>query len=249
MNYNPFSIEGKQILITGASSGIGRTTSIECSKMGAKVIITGRNQERLQETYDQLTGTDHVQIIADLCTEAGINQILDSLPVIDGIVNNAGIGKIAPFQFIKSTDLMEIFNTNFFSAVSVTQQLVKKKKLGKNGSIVFVSSIDGPVTTHVGNSMYAASKGALTAMAKNMAVDLAGKNIRVNCVLPGTTETPLIHGIGLTQEQLSEDMKLFPMRRYGKPEEIAYAIIYFLSEASSWTTGSNLVVDGGFTLI
>lgn len=247
--YNPFTLEGKTILITGASSGIGQATAIECSKMGAKVIITGRNPDRLNETYNLLSGDRHIQIIADLCIKEDVNKIIDEVEKIDGIVNNAGISKTLPFQFIHSDDLMAVFNVNFFAPIYITQQLVKKKKFSKNASIVFVSSIDGPISSHIGNSMYSASKGAITAMAKNMAVDLAPKKIRVNCVLPGMTETPLIYGDDITTEQLDQDRKLYPMKRYGQPVEIARAIIYFLSDASSWSTGTNLVVDGGFTLL
>ncbi|GHT55206.1 3-oxoacyl-ACP reductase [Bacteroidia bacterium] len=249
MNYNPFSLEGKTVLITGASSGIGKATALECSKMGAKVVITGRNKIRLQETFEQLEGKGHLQIVADLSVEHELSQLIEALPQINGIVHAAGIVKTLPFAFINKKEISNIFDTNFFVPVILSQQLTKSKKLLKESSIVFISSIDGPVTAHIGNSMYAASKGAVSAIAKNMAVDLAAKKIRVNCILPGMTETPLIHSDGITQEQLDIDMKLYPLKRYGKPEEIAYASIYFLSDASSWVTGTNLIIDGGFTLL
>lgn len=249
MSYNPFSLKGKVILITGASSGIGQATAIECSKMGALVIISGRNKERLNETLASLTGSGHVMIPADLSDQSEVDSLINNVPLIDGLVNNAGIVKTIPFSFIKSEDLQSIFSVNFFAPVYLCQQLVKKKKFNKDSSIVFVSSIDGPITAHIGNSIYSATKGAVSAIAKNMAVELATKKIRVNCVLPGMTETPLIYGNNITREQLNEDMKLYPLKRYGQPVEISRAIIYFLSDASSWTTGANLVVDGGFTLL
>jgi NAD(P)-dependent dehydrogenase (short-subunit alcohol dehydrogenase family) len=247
--YNPFSLEGKTILVTGASSGIGRAIAIECSRLGATVILTARNEERLNKTLESLEGSNHIKIISDLQTEENISRLADQLPNLNGIVHAAGIGKTLPFQFISSNELNNIFSVNFFAPVLLSQKLVKTKKITKEASIVFISSIDGPVTAHAGNSMYAASKGAVTAIAKNMAVDLASKKIRVNCILPGMTETPLIHTGDITQEQLDLDMKLYPLKRYGKPEEIAYAAVYFLSDASAWTTGANLIVDGGFTLL
>jgi NAD(P)-dependent dehydrogenase (short-subunit alcohol dehydrogenase family) len=247
--YNPFSLEGKTILVTGASSGIGRSVAIECSKMGAKIIITARNEERLHETLSQMEGTDHFVIIADLSNEDERNQLVATTPNLDGLANCAGLVKTLPFSFVDVKPLAAIMDVNFMAPTLISAQLVKKKKISKNGSIVFIASIDGPITAHLGNSMYAASKGAVTAMAKNMAIDLASKKIRVNCVLPGMVETPFIHSGAITQEQLNADMKLYPMKCYGKPEEIAYAVIYFLSDASSWTTGSNLVVDGGFTVL
>jgi NAD(P)-dependent dehydrogenase (short-subunit alcohol dehydrogenase family) len=247
--YNPFTLEGKTILITGASSGIGKATAIECSRLGAKVIIFGRNKERLESTFKELEGENHIQIIADLSDESILDDVINELPKIDGIANVAGIVKTLPFQFVNRKELDNIFDVNFFAPVLLSQKLIKKKKLNKDSSIVFVSSIDGPVTAHIGNSIYSASKGAISAISRNMAVDLASKRIRVNSVLPGMTETPLIHGDGITQEQLDLDKKLYPLKRYGEPKEIAWAIIYFLSDASGWTTGSQLVVDGGFTLL
>jgi len=247
--YNPFSLENKSILVTGASSGIGKAIAIECSKMGASVTVTGRSEERLNETFEQLRNGNHKKIVCDLQSEENIKELSTQLPALNGIVHAAGIVKTLPFQFVSSTELSKIFDVNFLAPVLLSQTLVKSKKISKDASIVFISSIDGPVTAHVGNSMYAASKGAVTAMAKNMAVDLASKKIRVNCILPGMTETPLIYNGDITQEQLELDMKLYPLKRYGKPEEIAYAAIYFLSDASAWTTGANLIIDGGFTLL
>lgn len=249
MSYNPYTLEGKVIMITGASSGIGRATAIECSRLGAKVIITGRNRERLSETMVLLEGDGHFLLPADLTTQSEVDDLVNNSPLIDGLVNNAGIVQTLPFTFIKPEVLNNIFSVNFFAPVFLSQQLVKRKKFNRDASIVFVSSIDGPITAHIGNSIYAASKGAVFAIAKSMAVDLATKKIRVNCVLPGMTETPLIYADGITVEQLNEDMKLYPLKRYGQPIEIAHAIIYFLSDASSWTTGANLVIDGGFTLL
>ena len=249
MSYNPYSLEGKTILVTGASSGIGKATAIECSKLGARVVITGRDEARLQQTLSSLEGEGHVVITADLGEDDGIRFLVERVPVLNGIVHAAGISDTVLFQFLKKERLENIFNINFFAPVVLSQLLLKKKLLQKGGSIVFLSSIDGPVTAHIGNSMYSATKGALSAMMQNMSIELASKGIRVNAVLPGMTETPLIHNDDITQEQLNKDMELYPLKRYADPREIAWAIIYLLSDASTFTIGASLVVDVGFTIL
>ena len=249
MSYNPYSLEGKTILVTGASSGIGKATAIECSKLGARVVITGRDEARLQQTLSSLEGEGHVVITADWGEDEGIRFLVERVPVLNGIVHAAGISDTVLFQFLKKERLENIFNINFFAPVVLSQLLLKKKLLQKGGSIVFLSSIDGPVTAHIGNSMYSATKGALSAMMQNMSIELASKGIRVNAVLPGMTETPLIHNDDITQEQLNKDMELYPLKRYADPREIAWAIIYLLSDASTFTIGASLVVDGGFTIL
>lgn len=249
MSYNPYSLEGKTILVTGASSGIGKATAIECSKLGARVVIAGRDEARLQQTLSSLEGEGHVVIAADLGEDDGIRFLVERVPVLNGIVHAAGISDTVLFQFLKKERLENIFNINFFAPVVLSQLLLKKKLLQKGGSIVFLSSIDGPVTAHIGNSMYSATKGALSAMMQNMSIELASKGIRVNAVLPGMTETPLIHNDDITQEQLNKDMELYPLKRYADPREIAWAIIYLLSDASTFTIGASLVVDGGFTIL
>jgi len=247
--YNPFSLEKKTILVTGASSGIGRAIAIECSKMGATVILSGRNEERLNETLSQMSGTGHSVIVADLNIENDRNHLITQSPNLDGLVNCAGLIKTLPFQFITEEALYSVVNVNFTAPTLISAQLVRTKKLGRNSSIVFISSISGSLVAVPANSIYSASKGAINGMAKNMALDLADRNIRVNCVNPATIETNIFEAGIITAEQLEEDKKNYPLKRYGKPEEIAYAVIYLLSDASSWVTGSNLVIDGGYTLL
>lgn len=249
--YNPFSLEGKKILVTGASSGIGKSIAIECSKMGAYVSIVGRDEERLNNTFSQLGGNyeNHSKINLELTDYAQVESAIKEMPSFDGIVNCAGIGTTNLFQFLTRDKMQHVFDVNFFSPVELTRLLLKKKKINKNASIVFLSSIDGPINSHIANSSYSATKAALAAIAKGMAVELAPKNIRVNYLMPGQTETPLIHNEFITEEQLSIDMEKYPLKRYGRPEEIAYGAIYFLSDASTFTTGAGLVIDGGFTLL
>jgi NAD(P)-dependent dehydrogenase (short-subunit alcohol dehydrogenase family) len=247
--YNPFSLEDKTVLVTGASSGIGRAIAIECSKMRATLVITARNRERLNETLSLMDGSGHSVIEADLSKKEDRERIVTLCPQIEGLVNCAGLVKTLPFQFITDEALEQVMNVNFTAPALISAQLVKKKKIAKNGSIVFISSISGTVCVWGGNSTYSASKSAINGIAKNMAYDLSPKGIRVNCIMPGMIDTHIFDAGIITEEQLNEDKKRYPLKRYGKPEEVAYAVIYLLSDASSWVTGSNLVIDGGYTLL
>lgn len=245
---NPFSLEGKTILVTGASSGIGQKTAVACSELGATVVITARNEERLKETYRQLQGEGHLMILAELTNEDDIKRLADECPCIDGLVNNAGIGTNKPIGFFTQKELDLIYGTNTFAPMLTIRWLLKKKKLNSNCSIVFTSSV-ASVSSSLANGIYGSSKAALTSYMKYCARELSNKGIRANAVHPGMVETNLIHGGAISEEYLAADKKNYPLGRYGKPEDIAYAIIYLLSDAASWTTGISLFVDGGYTLI
>jgi NAD(P)-dependent dehydrogenase (short-subunit alcohol dehydrogenase family) len=247
--YNPFNLADKTILVTGASSGIGKAVAIECSKMDASVIITGRNEQRLANTFSLLDKGLHKKIIAELDSEDQIDLLLNELPEMDGIVHCAGIVNPVPFNFVTRSKLDEIFNINFFGPVSLTQKIAKKKILKKNASIVFIASVSGIYCSSVAGSMYSSTKGAINGVIKGMALDLATKGIRVNSVCPAMIETSILDSGKITREQLSEDVKKYPLQRYGKPEEVAYAVIYLLSDATLWITGTNLLIDGGYTLL
>lgn len=247
--YNPFSLEGKKILVTGASSGIGKAIAIESSKIGANVIITGRNEQRLKETFSLLDGSGHDLIVADLSRKEELEQLQKELPVINGLVNCAGLTKVAPFPFATRDSFEEVMNVNFFAPTELSRLLVKSKKIGKGASIIFISSVSGVYCSAVASSIYSSSKGAINGLVKGVALDLAPKGIRVNSVNPGMIDTDIFSGSAITEDQLKEDTKRYPLGRYGKPEEVAYAVIYLLSDASSWTTGSNLLIDGGYTLL
>lgn len=246
--YNPFSLKGKTILVTGASSGIGRATAIECSKLGAIVIITGRNSERLQQTYDSLYGLGHLQIIADLNNLEDLTSLVNQVPIIDGVVNNAGIAKTQPISFIKEEDLQKIFATNTFTPILLVKQLLRKKKINKNASLVFTSSVSA-IKSDLGNSVYGASKAALQSYVRYCARELAPKSIRANSIHPGMVTTPLITGGAHSDDDLQTDAQKYPLGRYGRPEEIAWSIIYLLSDASAWITGHSLIIDGGISTL
>lgn len=248
INYNPYSLEGKTILVTGASSGIGQRTAIECSRMGATLIITGRNAERLQETYNQLEGENHRQILAELTSQEDLDRLVLETGKIDGLVLCSGKGLTIPVQFATREKFDDVFNVNFFSPTELMRSLYKKKQLNKGASVVILASIGGNNIYSGCNSIYGISKAALISLMKFAAKEFSSRKVRVNTICPGMVETPLIHRGTVSEEQLKVDMETYPLKRYGQPEDIAYAAIYLLSNASSWVTGTSLVVDGGRTL-
>lgn len=247
-SYNPFSLEGKTILVTGASSGIGRATAIECSKMGATLIISARNEERLHETLQKLEGTGHTAVIADILKDEDIKNLIDSIENIDGAVLCSGVVETTLTLYATRKKMDKIFNTNFFSTTELARLLIKQKKLKKEGSLVVISSAVGVYFIDPGNGIYGASKAALSSWMQNLALEVANKGIRVNSICPGGVKTPMAQPDTISEEQLKEDEAKYPLKRYGNPEEIAYACIYFLSDASKWVTGTNFLIDGGAVL-
>ena len=247
-SFNPFTLEGRLVLVTGASSGIGRTTAIECSRMGARLIVTGRDQDRLDETIGELEGNGHQAIVADLTQDEQVAALIEQIPVVDGLVLCAGQGTVVPFKMADRRKQDPIFEINYFAPVELMRLLLKKKKMASPSSVVFVSSIGGVDSITIGNSIYGASKAALNSAMRFCALELAPKKIRVNSVCPGMVNTKLIKGGAVSEEQHQADMQKYPLKRYGEPEDIAHGIIYLLSDASSWVTGHSLVIDGGYTV-
>ena len=247
MEYNPFTLKGKTILVTGASSGIGQATAVECAQMGAEVVITGRDTKRLQATAD-LMGNLKAQIAADLTNQEDVEHLVASLPPLDGAVLCAGNSTTLPLQFGSREKFDEMFNVNFFAPVELLRLMYKKKVLQKGASVVLIASIGGTHSFMPGNGVYGASKAALNSLMKYAAREYASRKIRVNSICPGMVDTPLIHRGTITEEQLAEDAKRYPLGRYGKPDDIANGAVYLLSDASSWLTGHDLVIDGGFSI-
>ena len=240
--YNPYSLAGKTVLVTGASSGIGRATAIECSRLGATVVATGRNEARLCETMAALTGEGHVSILADLTKAEDVARLVSELPQIDGFVCNAGITKRRPVSYVKEEELHEVFETNTFAAFMLTKVLMKARKMNRGGSMVFMSSMAARQVTP-GNAIYAASKAAVESFARSCALEYAPMQVRANAILAGMVETPLtVKGL-LSAEDLERDKQHYLLKRHGKPEEIAWAVIYLLSDASAWTSGTSLMVS------
>jgi NAD(P)-dependent dehydrogenase (short-subunit alcohol dehydrogenase family) len=245
---NPFSLNGKTLLVTGASSGIGRATAIACSQMGATLIITGRNELRLSETLTMLDGDGHSQFLADLTDMAELSELIISLPKLDGVVSNAGIAKPLVLQLNEAEDVNETMQINALAPIHLTRLLLQNKKLNKGASLVYISSINGNNCAYIGSSIYAASKAALTGFVKSTALELAPRGIRVNCINPGMIETDLLKSGSIGEAELESDRLKYPLKRYGKPEEVAYAAVYLLSDTTQWITGSSLLIDGGYTL-
>lgn len=247
MSYNPFSLEGKTILVTGAAGGIGRTTSIECAKMGATLVLTDINESGLQETLSLLEKGNHCYQVANLTLQEELDQLVEKLPNLDGFVSNAGVTKPMPVKFINKNDMERIMSINTLAPIYLTQRLCRKKKFNDGASLVFTVSVGGVYTTAPGNAMYGASKGALQVFMKNVALEMAPK-IRCNSVNPGMVNTGLVKGGNYSDEDREKDLQTYPLKRYGEPRDVALAIVYLLSEASSWVTGHSLIIDGGKTL-
>ena len=249
--YNPFTLEGKTVLVTGAGGGIGRATAIACSKMGATLVVTDINAETLAETLSLLEtegSRSHLMFTADLTNDDALDKMVAELPQLDGIVCNAGISKVLPIQFLNTEDMNRIMAINAFAPMYMTQRLYKKKRINKGGSIVYTVSISGVSMVSMGGVMYAVSKNALDAFMRNAALEFAARNIRVNSVNPSRVKTGLIQNSVYSEEEVAKDLQTYPLKRYAEPVEIANCIVFLLSDAASYITGHALVVDGGKTL-
>lgn len=238
-----------QILITGASSGIGREISIKLSELGYQCVLTGRNLKELEITLSKMSGDNHTIFSGDINDNIFINKISDEINHLNGLIHSAGIIKLLPFKFITRDDFDKIMNTNLFSPFFLTQALLKKKKLLNNSSILFISSISGPIVGSKGNMMYSASKSAVNGIIKVLALELADKKIRVNTVSAGMIYSDMWQGDKnmISPDQLIQDSKKYPLG-YGKPSDVASLASFLVSNESTWITGSTIVLDGGFTI-
>ena len=245
-SYNPFTLRGKTILVTGASSGIGRGIAVSCSKMKATVIINGRNASKLEDTLSLLEGEGHQIVIADLTNKDAVKKLVEKIPKLDGVVHCAGIVHRLLARQVSDNDISLIMNTNFIAPVLLQSEIMQRKKLNNDSSVIFMASL-GADSPNIGNSLYSASKGAIISYAKCLMAELAPRKIRVNCISPAMVWTDLAHDNIVTDEQLKEDEKRYPLKRYGTPDDIANLAIYLLSDASSWMTGNNIKITGGIT--
>lgn len=244
--YNPFSLEGKTILVTGASSGIGRATAIECSKAGAKVILLGRSLERLNETLSNCVGEGHCLLQCDLADLDSFSEKFSNIPELDGVVHNAGVNTKYLVKNLSKEKIDGIFHTNYYAPVLMTQMFLKKKILKKNASLVFVSSISASLGA-ISNSVYASSKGALNSFVRSLALEIAPRGMRANVIQPGMIETPILSAYAMSEE-LEAFKNSAPLGHPGEPVDIANGCVYLLSEASKFVTGSIFTIDGGITL-
>ena len=243
--YNPFSLEGKTILVTGASSGIGKATASECSKAGAKVYLTARNEERLARTLTEMENEGHRIIKADITSVEDIQNLVDSVEVLDGVALIAGINDKMIVKKIDEGFITNMMSTNLTGPALLMKSLLKAKKINKQASIVFMSSVSAFYPS-VSNALYGASKAAVNQFAKVLALEVLPIRARVNCIQPAFVETEMIQKYG--EDTLEEIRKNYPLGRFAKPEEIAQAVIYYFSEATQLITGTSLVIDGGYTL-
>lgn len=252
--YNPFSIEGKTILVTGASSGIGQQVAITCSQMGARVVLIARNEERLEETRKQLTGDGHWVVSYDL-TDLGhqkdlVTDIVAKMGPIDGLVSCAGISTVMPLKLMTPDKVEYFFKTNVYATIELTRQVLDIKNVNKEGaSIIFFASVMGVVGENA-KSIYSLTKGALMSGARSLAVEYAKKKVRINVVSPGVVITPINAG----QPYIADPEKRAVLEDkhplgLGTTTDVANACVYLLSDASRWVTGQNLIIDGGYTIL
>lgn len=247
MSANSFSLEGKTVLVTGASSGIGKATAIACAAQGAHVVITGRNEERLNETLSLLTGDGHIAIAAELCEQEEINRLVDAMPELDGAFLCAGVSDTTPVKYMNSEAIQRVLSINLEAPMLLTQRMLLKKKIKKGASLVYMSSM-GVEQVAPGLGIYAASKSGLNAFMRAVATEQASRKVRANAVMAGMVKTELIDTLSqLTEEDIKRDEAKYPLG-YGKPEDVANAVIYLLSDASRWMTGMTLKLDGGASL-
>jgi NAD(P)-dependent dehydrogenase (short-subunit alcohol dehydrogenase family) len=246
---NPYSLKGKTILVTGASSGIGKRIAIRSSEMGASVVVTGRNEERLAGTLSLLDDKhSHQKIAWDLSETDTVKDFVSQLPELDGIVMDAAIFDTTVARHLKLDKMRSMFNTNTFANIALVQALLKQKKLKNGASVVFISSV-ASTRPYKGNALYSATKGAINSFSKVLAVELGAQKIRVNCIHPGIVRAEVDPGDwAVTQDQLSQEEARYPLG-FGEADDIAYAAVYLLSDVAKWVTGSDMIVDGGQSII
>ena len=249
MEFNPYTLEGKTILVTGGAGGIGSEVARICSKLGARIILTDIREDALNEALSSLAKVEageHIAIKADLTNVDELNSLVEQIPEINGFVCNAGVMKLVLTQFITEEELTRIQKINLNAPILLTRAILKKKKIKKGGSIVFTASAAGIYRVSAGNAIYDTTKCGIDAFMRTVALEYGPKGIRCNSVNPGMVETALIGGF--TEEQKEKEMQNYPLRRFAKPEDIALGIAYLLSDASSFVTGTALKIDGGMTL-
>jgi NAD(P)-dependent dehydrogenase (short-subunit alcohol dehydrogenase family) len=249
---NPMDLNGKNVMVTGASSGIGKGIAIFLSKLGANVIMVARNEQRLKDAYNELEPGNHSYYLLNLNNLDRIESMIENVchdgRKLNGLVHSAGISTTMPLQYLKLSDLNNIMSVNFYSFVELVKHFSKKKYNDNGGSVVAISSISSKVGAR-GLTAYCASKGALESAVRSMALDLAPKKIRINSVAPGMIETQIYDGLKelVNNKDFEADLKKRQIMGVGKPEDVAYASAFLLSDASKFITGTSMIVDGGYT--
>ena len=247
-----FSLSNKTILITGASSGIGRSCAVQCSKMGASLLLMGRNVDELNRTVSELQpGTKVEMIVADFSKmvdlELVIAEKIVTIGKIAGFIHCAGVEKTLPLKKQTSEVFQSIFDINVFAGFELAKIISLKKYKAEKASFVFIASVAGMVGES-GKTIYSASKGAVISGARSMSMELARSDIRVNSISPAMVKTPILEKMfdGIGEEASQNIIKKHPLG-IGEPEDVANACVFLLSDAAKWITGTNLVIDGGYT--
>lgn len=239
-------LSNKHILVTGASSGMGRVFSQMIAKEGAIVTIVARNEERLRQTLDSLDGNGHDYKVCDLTDENQMKDIISDMTPIDGVVFCAGINDYVPVKFLKQEKIDRIFQTNYFSEILLTQMLLKRKLIKKGASLVYISSLSSVLGVQ-GTLLYASSKAAINSAVKVIAAELAPQGIRANAICPGIVKTEMLSGTNIDEEAFMKQAEDYPLG-LGTPEDVGNAVIYHLSDGSRWLTGQSMILDGGYSL-
>jgi NAD(P)-dependent dehydrogenase (short-subunit alcohol dehydrogenase family) len=250
---NPFSLQGKNILITGSSSGIGRKCALLCNEMGAGVIITGRREDKLKEVFSHLKGNNNLLYVQDITKfdeiEPLVSDVFSKAGPIDGFIHSAGKELTMPLVTMNHRHYENLFATNVIAGFEFARILSKKKYVNPDGaSFVFISSVMGLVGD-IALAAYCSSKGALIAGTRSLALELAPKKIRVNCISPAYIEDTEITERMLADlpEENNKIKSSMPSLGYGRTEDVANGCIYLLSPSSRWVTGTNLIIDGGYS--
>lgn len=246
MSDDPYSLAGKRLLVTGASSGLGRAIAIACAGRGAAIVATGRDEPRLGDTRAALEGDGHAVVVADLNEAEGRNKVIAACGTLDGIVHSAGISRLSPMRLATPQHLADVWKINYEAPMLMTQKLLAKNLVAANGSILFMSSIAAYIGV-AGVGAYSGTKAALIATMRCMAMEVAKRGIRVNCLAPALVETPLLAATESVVASLDAQRAAYPLG-FGKPADVANAAVFFLSGASRWITGTTLVMDGGLTI-
>ena len=248
---NLTDLSGKRILVTGASSGIGRETAILISQVGGTVIASGRNEDELEKTVGQMDGDVHQSIAFDLANPTQVAdwmlEIARTHGKLDGLVHMAGIHGARPLKVSDDEFVDQLLNVNVASAVALARGFRHKKVRSENSSIVFAASV-AALAGEAGISVYAATKGAVVALARSLAIELARETVRVNCISPSIVDTEMTKKFheSFTKEQLDEIESRHPLG-FGQPYDVAAMAVFLLSDSARWITGSNMVVDGGYS--
>ena len=241
-----FTLSGKTVLVTGASSGIGYQIALSCALAGANVVATGRDEGRLSALLTEMNGLAHRFLLADLRDDFSVKALASQIERIDGVVHSAGIAMLAPLRLATRAHIESQMDVNYVAPMLLTKQLLQRNAISNGGSIIFVSSISAHIGAQ-GVCAYGASKAALEAMARGLALEVAKRAIRVNCLAPGSVDTPMLQAARANVASLDQTLARYPLG-LGQPEDVAHAAVFLLSAASRWITGTTLTIDGGHTI-